>query len=58
MATQRHCVEADNGGGGRTGYWECAAESASVVDAGKATNKQRRDGFAGGMVVPMVTWSR
>ena len=29
-----------------------------AVDAWEATSKQPRDGFAGDMVVPMVSWGR
>ena len=52
---QRHRAAANNGGDGRTGRWKRAAEPAPVGDAAEATSEQRRDGSAGGMVVPMVS---
>ena len=52
---QRHRTAANNGGDGRTGRWQRAAEPAPVGDAAEATSEQRRDGSAGGMVVPMVS---
>ena len=52
---QRHHAAANNGGDGRTGRWQRAAEPAPVGDAAEATSEQRRDGSAGGMVVPMVS---
>ena len=52
---QCHRAAANNGGDGRTGRWQRAAEPAPVGDAAEATSEQRRDGSAGGMVVPMVS---
>ena len=57
-ATQWHRAAAAEGGNGRAGRWERITGSAPVVDAGEATNEQRRGCFAGGMVPPMVTWAR
>ena len=52
---QRHRAAVSSGGDGRTGRWQRAAEPAPVGDAAEATSEQRRDGSAGGMVVPMVS---
>ena len=57
-ATQRHHAEADNGRSGRAGRCEQITGPSPVTDADEATNKQRRNGFAGGMIVPMVSWAR
>ena len=54
-ATQRHLAAAGDRNDGRAGYWERGAGPALVLNAGEAINEQRRNSFAGGMVVPMVS---
>ena len=54
-ATQWHHAEADNGRSGRAGCYERMSGPVPVTDADEATNKQRRNDFAGGMIVPMVS---
>ena len=57
-ATQRHHAAADDGGSDGAGRWEWITGPAPVADPSEATNEQQRNGFTGGMIVPMVSWAR
>ena len=57
-ATQRHHIAADDCGSGCAGRCDPITGPEPVAGTYEATNKQRHNDFARGMIVPMVSWAR